>query len=53
MLRVTQAGLGTRARPESSSEQVEERLQNLAGAVKIIFECIGEDPEREGLEGDT
>ena len=42
-------GVGTRARLDSSPEQAEERLQKLAGAVKIIFECIGEDPEREGL----
>jgi GTP cyclohydrolase IA len=43
------AGVGTRERLESSPEQAEERLQKLAGAVKTIFECIGEDPEREGL----
>ena len=41
--------MGTRARLESSPEQAEERLQKLAGAVKTIFECIGEDPERQGL----
>lgn len=42
-------GLGTRERREATSEQAEERLQKLQGAVKTIFECIGEDPEREGL----
>jgi GTP cyclohydrolase I len=26
-------------------------LEKLAGAVKTIFECIGEDPEREGIRG--
>jgi len=41
--------VGTRERLESSPEQAEERLQKLASAVKTIFECIGEDPEREGL----
>ncbi|KAA8643028.1 hypothetical protein EYZ11_003639 [Aspergillus tanneri] len=40
---------GTRARLESSPKQTEERIQKLAGAVKTILECIGEDPEREGL----
>jgi GTP cyclohydrolase IA len=42
-------GVGTRERLESTPEEAEERLQKLAGAVKTIFECIGEDPEREGL----
>lgn len=42
-------GPGTRERLESTPEQVEERVQKLAGAVRTIFECIGEDPEREGL----
>jgi GTP cyclohydrolase IA len=46
---LTFSGVGTRERLESSPEQAEERLQKLAGAVKTIFECIGEDPEREGL----
>ncbi|KAI5356614.1 putative GTP cyclohydrolase I [Septoria linicola] len=27
------------------------RLEKLAGAVRTILECIGEDPEREGLHG--
>ncbi|KAK2869683.1 GTP cyclohydrolase 1 [Arthroderma sp. PD_2] len=41
--------LGTRERLDSTPEQTEERIQKLAGAVKTILECIGEDPEREGL----
>ncbi|KKK13700.1 GTP cyclohydrolase I [Aspergillus rambellii] len=40
---------GTRARLESTPEQNEERIQKLAGAVRTILECLGEDPEREGL----
>lgn len=28
-----------------------ERLEKLEGAVKTILECLGEDPEREGLRG--
>ena len=44
-------GLGTRARLEATPEQAQERLEKLEGAVKTILECIGEDPEREGLRG--
>lgn len=44
-------GLGTRERLESTPEQAEERLAKLQGAVKTILECVGEDPEREGLLG--
>lgn len=44
-------GLGTRERLESTPEQAAERLAKLEGAVKTILECIGEDPEREGLRG--
>lgn len=40
---------GTRARLESTPEQNEERIKKLSGAVRTILECIGEDPEREGL----
>ena len=36
---------------EATPEQAEERLEKLKGAVKTILECIGEDPEREGLLG--
>ncbi|EEP79064.1 GTP cyclohydrolase I [Uncinocarpus reesii 1704] len=43
--------IGTRARLESTPEETEQRIQKLAGAVRTIFECIGEDPEREGLLG--
>ncbi|EAS31037.3 GTP cyclohydrolase I [Coccidioides immitis RS] len=43
--------IGTRERLESTPEETEERIQKLAGAVRTIFECIGEDPEREGLLG--
>ncbi|CAL5871276.1 uncharacterized protein PFLUO_LOCUS5526 [Penicillium psychrofluorescens] len=40
---------GTRQRLESTPEETEERVKKLAGAVRTILECIGEDPEREGL----
>ena len=44
-------GLGTRERLEASPAQNEDRLQKLCGAVRTILECIGEDPNREGLRG--
>lgn len=40
---------GTRERLEESDEQKEERLQRMKGAVRTLLECIGEDPDREGL----
>lgn len=43
------AGPGTRQRLDSTPEENEERLKKLAGAVRTILECVGEDPEREGL----
>lgn len=36
---------------ESTPKENEERIQKLAGAVRTILECVGEDPEREGLRG--
>ncbi|KAL9120838.1 MAG: hypothetical protein Q9187_002607 [Circinaria calcarea] len=41
--------LGTRARLEATPEETQKRLLKLQGAVKTILECIGEDPDREGL----
>jgi GTP cyclohydrolase IA len=32
-------------------EEAEARLKKLSGAVRTILECIGEDPDREGLHG--
>lgn len=40
---------GTRQRLESTPEENEARVKKLAGAVRTILECVGEDPEREGL----
>jgi GTP cyclohydrolase I len=34
---------------ESTPEENEARVKKLAGAVRTILECVGEDPEREGL----
>lgn len=44
-------GTGTRERLESTPEQAAARLEKLSGAVRTLLECIGEDPEREGLHG--
>ncbi|KAI9884981.1 MAG: GTP cyclohydrolase 1 [Watsoniomyces obsoletus] len=42
---------GTRERLEATPSQDEQRLEKLSGAVRTILECIGEDPDREGLLG--
>jgi len=44
-------GRGTRERLDESPEQAAARLAKLSGAVRTILECIGEDPDREGLLG--
>ncbi|KAI9654989.1 MAG: GTP cyclohydrolase 1 [Bathelium mastoideum] len=44
-------GLGTRERLEATPEQEKQRLEKLSGAVRTILEAIGEDPDREGLQG--
>jgi GTP cyclohydrolase IA len=44
-------GIGTLARLEEPPEQALERQAKIAGAVRTILECIGEDPNREGLLG--
>lgn len=41
--------MGARERRDETPEKRAEREAKLAGAVKTILECIGEDPEREGL----
>lgn len=41
--------IGTRERLEQTPEEAQARIEKLAGAVRTIFECIGEDPDREGL----
>lgn len=42
--------IGTRERLEQTPEEAQARIDKLAGAVRTIFECIGEDPDREGLK---
>ena len=36
---------------EETPEQVADRLYKLSGAVRTILECVGEDPNGEGLLG--
>lgn len=44
-------GTLSRLRERESHEQAQARLDKLSGAVRTILECIGEDPDREGLHG--
>ncbi|KAK4185870.1 putative GTP cyclohydrolase I [Podospora australis] len=40
---------GTRERLEETDEQKAARLEKMKGAVRTLLECVGEDPDREGL----
>ena len=40
-----------RLRERDNPEEAKARLAKLSGAVRTILECIGEDPDREGLHG--
>lgn len=40
---------GTRQRREETAEEAEKRLEKMSGAVRTLLECVGEDPDREGL----
>ncbi|KAH8822026.1 GTP cyclohydrolase I [Xylogone sp. PMI_703] len=40
---------GTLQRKTATEKEKEERVAKLSGAVKTILECVGEDPNREGL----
>ena len=42
-------GRGTRERLEESAEQRAARLDKMRAAVRTLLECVGEDPDREGL----
>ncbi|KAF9397868.1 Copine-8, partial [Mortierella sp. AD011] len=41
--------VGARDRREDTEEQRAARIERISGAVRTILECIGEDPNREGL----
>lgn len=45
----TRVGRGTRERREETEEQAALRLEKMRGAVRTILECVGEDPDREGV----
>lgn len=45
------AGTKDRLREQEDTEEAAARLAKLSGAVRTILECIGEDPDREGLHG--
>lgn len=34
---------------EATPEEAKERKEKLTGAIRTVLECIGEDPDREGL----
>ncbi|KAF1994140.1 GTP cyclohydrolase I [Amniculicola lignicola CBS 123094] len=40
---------GTRDRKEATEEEKAATLTKLTGAVRTLLECVGEDPDREGL----
>ncbi|KAI0403150.1 GTP cyclohydrolase I [Xylaria palmicola] len=46
---LSRPSLGTRERLEESAEQAAARLEKLRSAVRTILECVGEDPDREGV----
>ena len=46
---LSRPSLGTRERLEESEEQKQVRLERMKGAVRTILECVGEDPDREGI----
>lgn len=45
------SGTLDRLREREHPQDAQARLAKLSGAVRTILECIGEDPEREGLHG--
>ncbi|KAG6052586.1 GTP cyclohydrolase 1 [Claviceps sp. LM77 group G4] len=46
---LSRPSLGTRERQEETPEQAALRLEKMRGAVRTLLECVGEDPDREGL----
>jgi GTP cyclohydrolase I len=42
-------GYGARGRIDEGPEQAEARLAKMCAAVRTLIECVGEDPDREGL----
>ncbi|EGS18450.1 GTP cyclohydrolase I-like protein [Thermochaetoides thermophila DSM 1495] len=46
---LSRPSVGTRERLEEDAAQQEARLNRMKGAVRTLLECVGEDPDREGL----
>ncbi|KAI6354379.1 GTP cyclohydrolase 1 [Pyricularia grisea] len=46
---LSRPSVGTRERLEETPEQAAERLERMRGAVRTLLECVGEDPDRQGL----
>ena len=47
----TRIAAGAKARLSASEEEKVARQKRLSNAVREILECLGEDPDREGLKG--
>ncbi|GAB0132836.1 GTP cyclohydrolase 1 [Epichloe bromicola] len=46
---LSRPSLGTRKRQVETEEQAAKRMEKMRGAVRTLLECVGEDPDREGL----
>ncbi|KAG6003647.1 GTP cyclohydrolase 1 [Claviceps lovelessii] len=46
---LSRPSLGTRERQDETKEQAALRMEKMRGAVRTLLECVGEDPDREGL----
>lgn len=46
---LSRPSVGTRARLEEDETKAAERLERMKGAVRTLLECVGENPDRQGL----
>ncbi|QUC22731.1 uncharacterized protein UV8b_06972 [Ustilaginoidea virens] len=46
---LSRPGRGTRRRRDEGADEAAARLDKMRGAVRTLLECVGEDPDREGL----
>ncbi|KAM7185254.1 GTP cyclohydrolase 1 [Naviculisporaceae sp. PSN 640] len=46
---LSRPSLGTRERLEEDEASRQNRLERMKGAVRTLLECVGEDPDREGI----
>lgn len=47
--KLSRPGIGTRSRIDEEPDEAEARLAKMCAAVRTLIECVGEDPDREGL----